>query len=73
MTNVLSTFVKCVCVKFLCCCARVLQCQPRWEDSYNRLKPRTELNAIFHKIYMLFINYLKLEIYSVTTGLICTK
>ena len=35
MTNVLSTFVKCICVKFLCCCARVLQCQPRWRPIAN--------------------------------------
>ena len=37
MTNVLSTFVKYVCVKFLCCCARVLQCQPRWRPIANHL------------------------------------
>ncbi len=37
MTNVLSIFVKCVCVKFLCCCASVLQCQPRWRPIANHL------------------------------------
>ncbi len=35
MTNVSSIFVKCVCVKFLCCCARVLQCRPRWRPNCN--------------------------------------
>ena len=37
MTNVLSTFAKCVFVKLLCCCARVLQCQPRWRPIANHL------------------------------------
>ena len=46
MTDVLSIFVKCVWVKFLCCCTRVLQCQPRWRPIANHLyKERIPLRA----------------------------
>ena len=51
MANVLSTFLKSVCVKFLCCCARVLQCQPRWRPNICATVkcPRGKyVNASFH-------------------------
>ena len=53
MTNVLSIFVKCVGVKFVCCCARVLQCQPRWRPIANHLYFVTEIDQF--NIYMCFV------------------
>ena len=53
MTNLLSTFVKCVCVKFLCCCARVLQCQPRWRPIANHLYEQILCDVFLWQIHLL--------------------
>ncbi len=60
MTNVLSTFVKCVCVKFLCCCARVFaQDSPQKKHERDLVRTDEANNILVSGLHLARLNFLR--------------